>query len=107
MRHDVFAQLLARYSDFKKRTSAGIDTATVNAQLSRDFEKKWTKPDGRVSMVPGKEVLAQINHHLQETCGVTLTDASIAVQFKRNTLPDDLLALLDMLKLFSESEAPE
>ena len=38
-RHDVFAQLLARFTDFKKRSAAHLDHATVAAELSREFER--------------------------------------------------------------------
>ena len=107
LRHDVFAQLLARFAEFKKRTAGGIDSASVNAQLSREFEKRWSQPSGRVAMVPGKDVLAAVNHRLQEICGVTLTDGGIASQFTERTLPNDLLSLLEMLQKFSEAQVSE
>jgi hypothetical protein len=107
MRHEVFAQLLARYSDYKKRTAAGLDPATVNAQLSRDFEEKWSRLDSRRAMVPGKEVLARVNHCLQDACGLTLTDGLIANQMSRATVPDDLIALMEALQDFSRRNAPD
>lgn len=100
-RHDVFAQLLARYSEFKKRTAGHLDPATVNAKLSREFEQEWAKPGGREIMVPGKEVLAKLNIQLQDCCGITITDAQIARHFSRSSLPADLTALFDMLIEFS------
>jgi predicted ATPase len=106
MRHDVFAQLLARYTEFKKRTEPSIDFATLNAQLSREFEKKWALPDGRVLIVPGKDVLAQINRKLQDGYGISLTDGSIANQLTRQNLAGDLVELLEALKQFSETESP-
>lgn len=107
VRHEVFAQLLARYSDYKRRTAGHLDAATVNAQLSRDFERKWSEPEGRATMVPGKEVLASVNQRLQNDCGVALSDGLIASKFSRHTVPEDLLALLEMLRGFSQTEAPE
>lgn len=107
VRHEVFAQLLARYSDYKRRTAGHLDAATVNAQLSRDFEHKWSQPEGREAMVPGKEILADLNSKLQEDCGVTLSDGLIASKFSHHTIPKDLSNLLEMLHEFSHMEAPE
>jgi hypothetical protein len=106
-RHDVFAQLLARFSEFKKRSAAHLDQATVNAELSRDFERRWSEPDGRESMVPGKEVLGRLNAKLQDEYGVTITDGQIAAQFSRNTTPADVADLLEMLQRFSATDPPE
>jgi hypothetical protein len=89
------------------RQSASIDQATVNAELSRDFERRWSEPGGRETLAPGKEVLARLNAQLQEQYGVTVTDAQIASQFTRTALPADLVELLEMLRQFSTAEPPE
>jgi energy-coupling factor transporter ATP-binding protein EcfA2 len=107
LRHEVFAQLLRQYSDFVKRTSPGIDGATVTERFSRDFEDKWRQPAMRLAMVPGKEVLARVNHTLQDGCGVTLTDALIANQMRRASVPADFLSLLEMLDDFGRLRAPD
>lgn len=106
-RHDVFAQLLARFQDFKKRNAAYLDQATVNAELSREFERRWAELGGRESLVPGKEVLAELNAKFQEQLGVTLTDGQIASQFNRATLAADLTNLLEMLHSFGLTDPPE
>lgn len=107
VRHDVFAQLLARYSEFKKRTGSGLDQATVAAKVSKEFEQRWSEPGGPESMAPGKEILAQLNKELQKICGVALTDAQIANQFNKLQVPTDLLCLLETLDRFGCTEAPE
>lgn len=105
LRPEVFAQKLARFTEYKKRTSPGIDLATINAQVMREFEELWKSPAGRIGLVPGKEVLAKLNGRLQDMLGVTLTDASVASQFTRAAIPEDLLQLLEMLERFSRAEA--
>ncbi|UXZ34913.1 AAA family ATPase [Cupriavidus gilardii] len=107
VRHEVFAQLLARYSEFKKRTAGNLDSATINAKLSREFEDRWSQRGGREAMVPGKEILTNLNRQLQELCGVTLTDGVIANHFSRETIPEDLLHLLDFLHAFGQMAAPD
>jgi len=107
LRHEVFAQLLKQYSDFQKRTVPGVDPATVTGTFSREFEGKWGRPDARVAMVPGKEVLARVNHALQDACGLTLTDALIANQMRRASVPSDFLSLLEMLDEFGRLSTPD
>lgn len=106
-RHDVFAQSLARFQDFKKRTAAHLDQATVNAELSKKFEQRWKEEGGPESLVPGKEVLAKFNAKVQELVGVTLTDAQVASQFNKTPLDSDLAGLLAMLDAFGAKEPPE
>jgi len=106
-RHEVFAQQLARYSDFMKRNSGNLDPATVNARFSKEFERRWALPEERLAMVPGKEVLAHLNRKLQERYGIAVTDAQIASRFTRVKLPPDLAQLLDMLDKFSRTLAGE
>jgi predicted ATPase len=106
-RHDVFAQLLARFTDFKKRSAAHLDHATVAAELSREFERKWSESGGPEAMVPGKDVLAKLNSKLQEELGVTVTDAQICSQFTRATVPSDVKELLDMLDAFGKADPPD
>jgi len=106
-RHDVFAQLLARFTDFKKRNAAHLDQATVAAELSRDFERRWSEPGGPEAMVPGKDVLAKLNSKLQDELGATITDAQVCSQFTRATVPSDVKELLDMLDAFGVAEPPD
>jgi predicted ATPase len=106
-RHDVFAQLLARFQDFKKRTASHLDPATVNAELSKEFERRWKEAGGPETLVPGKEVLAKFNAKIQDLVGVTLTDAQIASQFSKIPIAADLAGLLAMLDAFGSKEPPE
>lgn len=106
LRHEVFAQLLRQYSDFMKRTMSSIDSATVTEAFSREFEGKWGRPEARIAMVPGKEVLARVNQIFQNDCGLTLTDALIANQMRRASVPSDFLSLLEMLDDFGRLPAP-
>jgi energy-coupling factor transporter ATP-binding protein EcfA2 len=106
-RHDVFAQRLARYTDFKKKTESSLDAATVNLQFSRAFEDSWGQIGGREMIVPGKDVLAKINRELQAGWNISLSDGLIANQFTKNNLADDFLTLLETLKRFSEVSPPD
>lgn len=106
-RHDVFAQRLARFQDFKKRTASHLDSATVNAALSKEFEQRWNEAGGPEALVPGKEVLARLNSKLQDLVGVTISDSQIASQFTKTSMPSDFGELLTMLDRFGMTDPPE
>jgi predicted ATPase len=106
-RHDVFAQRLARFQDFKRRTASHLDSATVNAALSKEFEQRWNEAGGPEALVPGKEVLARLNSKLQDLVGVAISDSQIASQFTKAAMPSDLGELLSMLDGFGMTDPPE
>lgn len=106
-RHDVFAQKLAKYSEFKKRTGSSLDQATINSNYLKEFEKEWGERDGSKNMAPGKEILAKFNSILQKQDSITVTDGQIASSFTHETLPEDLKILLDLLQDFSAKTSLE
>lgn len=106
-RHEVFANLLAWQSEFRRRATPGLDLTALNEGISRTFEKRWAEPGGSVAMVPGKEVLSRLNALLIEQCGVTVTDAEVAAQIRRSEMAPDLVHLIEVLARFSDEAVPE
>lgn len=103
VRHEVFAQLQARETEFMRKKSPHLDQATVTADVSRRFELEWAQPERRLSMVPGKEVLAKVNAALQTSVGVSVSDSQIAAQFRANEIHADIRSLVEELASFGET----
>lgn len=97
VKHEVFAQLQAREFDFRRRKCPGLDQATVTAQVSKWFEERWATEEGRLALVPGKEVLARINSALQTSVGISVSDSQIAVQFRAEEVHPEIRSLIDDL----------
>lgn len=100
VKHEVFAQIQARESEYKRRKNPGIDQATITAEVSKRFEELWVTEEARVALVPGKEVLARINSVLQDAVGVSVSDGQIAAQFHASEVPPDIANLINELTSF-------
>jgi hypothetical protein len=104
VRHDVFAQIQAREVEFVRKKNSYLDMATITADISKRFEVLWESSDGRLSVAPGKEVLARVNTRLQASVGVSVSDGQIAVQFRSYEVHSDIRDLVEELSSFSASE---
>jgi energy-coupling factor transporter ATP-binding protein EcfA2 len=101
MRDGVLSQIMARRSDYLRST--GRDLADINRDTIAWFNLQWNDLTGRLSIVPGKEVLRALRTHLQEHFGVSLTDSRIVESMRRDDIPDDLQELLQTLDKFRQS----
>jgi hypothetical protein len=106
VRHATFAQLQARELEYRKRRNSGLDQATITAAFVKLFENEWATEDGRIALVPGKEVLAKLNSQLQAVAGVSVSDGQIAQQFRTSEIPVDIQALVEGLVEFCNQEPP-
>lgn len=92
------AQYLARR--LKSRASFGEDPATLIARHSDDFDRLWSTADGRLSVVPGKQVLSSINHYLGAELHVSISAAAIIDAMPAVEVPAEISELLDALDSF-------
>ena len=104
VRHNVFAQIQAREVEFVRENAPHLDVATITAGISKRFELSWGCPDGRLSLVPGKEVLASVNTRLQATAGISASAGQIAVNFRLSEVHPDISGLVEELASFGASE---
>jgi energy-coupling factor transporter ATP-binding protein EcfA2 len=101
MRDFVLSQIMARRWDHLR--SSGRDLADVNRDTIASFNQLWNDSAGRLSIVPGKEVLRALRSDLQENFGVSLTDSRVVESMRRDDIPDDLRELLRTLDSFRQS----
>ena len=64
------------------------------------YEAEWGRFQERLTLVPGKEVLAALNSHLQQNYGITVTSSSIIDSFVRSEIPKDMLTLVEQIDQF-------
>ncbi|MDR7224366.1 AAA family ATPase [Aminobacter aminovorans] len=98
MKSDVLSQLMARRNEFLRKK--GEDESTIYKVMLGSFETRWANIDTRMAMVPGKEVLRQFRQRIQDTHGVTLTDARIVDAMNRDEIPSEMATLLRDLDQF-------
>jgi len=107
VKHDVFAQLQARESEYRRRKNPSLDQATITAEVSKRFEQLWATDQGRLALVPGKDVLAGFNSALQASVGVSVSGGQIAAQFQLSEVPADIRGLVAELAKFVASMPPD
>ncbi len=54
-------------------------------------------------VVPGKELLSQLNRQLQEDCSVTITPIAIVNAMNPDEVPDDIASLLTKVEAFRKA----
>jgi hypothetical protein len=102
LRHDVFAQLQAKESEYIRRKSPHLDQATITADISKKFDQRWNKVDERLTLVPGKDVLSQINARLEKLVGISVSDVLIAQQLLVAEIHPDIKNLIELIAAFAK-----
>ena len=67
----------------------------------------WGDEEGRLTLVPGKDVLARVNTGLLSLVGVSVSARQIAQQFRAAEIHADIRSLVDGLAGFSTTSARE
>lgn len=100
LKSNVLSQILARHLDSSKKAQPGLDAATTNQQVIEAFDVTWSNPIARLTIVPGKEVLARLNTRLQNLAQVSISDVQVATLFTKDEIPSDLRDLIEALEKF-------
>ena len=102
MRHKVEARYLARSRPFEKGKTPALDESTIDEQLMTEFDQLWSDSEKRSLLVPGKEVLAALNTHLQDAYGITVSTSLIIECFRKDDIPDEMVKLIEEIDKFRQ-----
>jgi hypothetical protein len=102
LKAETQSQFIAKRVDYFRRTS-GLDTSTVTMQGIEKFEQDWSSAERRLSILPGKAVLAALRERVSAAYAVNLTDHRIVNSFELSEIPGDLVRLVEQLDLFRKS----
>jgi energy-coupling factor transporter ATP-binding protein EcfA2 len=100
MKQRVGAQFLAKRTQFEKAKHPAHDYATINERLLNEFETQWASWDSRKLIVPGKELLAELNKHLQSRYHVSVTSLGIATCMEPSDISDEIQELIEAIDRF-------
>ena len=100
LRLRINSQFLPRRTEFEKAKNPGLDATTISQRLLEEFEQIWGDLSKRLKVVPGKEILSQLNKHLQGRYKVTLTPASIIKAMLADEIPEEIVELIRKLEDF-------
>ena len=100
LKSKISGHFLSNRSTYEKSKNPGIDQATINQHLLEEFEDIWNSLSQRLEIVPGKEILSQLNKYLQENYKVTLSLTAIVNAMNPGEVCQEIRSLLDKLDDF-------
>lgn len=100
LKSKVSGQFLSSRSSYEKIKNSSLDQATINQRLLDEFEEIWSNLHRRLEIVPGKEILSQLNAQLQERYKVTLSVTTIIGMMRPEEVPKEIIKLIDELDSF-------
>ena len=98
----VLSQFIASRVQFVRQAASKESSATINQKAVEEFESNWSEGLRRMlQLVPGKNALSEVNQHLQELYGVSVSHASIIESFRVDEVPNEMRDLLNDLSDFT------
>jgi len=94
LRDHVEGQLVARAL---KEAPSGVDAATTTTKVLSELRDRWTYPEERIGLIPGKQAIARLNERLHRAGHRTVTARKIAARIDLDTIPEmrDVLIRID------------
>lgn len=107
LKSKISGHFLSKRSTYEKKKRPGVDQATINQILLEKFEEIWVSLSKRLEIIPGKEILAQLNQEFQERYKVTLSVAQIINAIHPEEIPGEIKNLIENLDKFRKLEVPD
>jgi DNA anti-recombination protein RmuC len=99
-KREIESQFVTRYADSVRTRDPRIDRVTANLEAMAAFDEEWSELGTRLKVVPGKQILSDLNTFLQEKYSITLTAPAIISGMIERDVPKELLDLLRNLDAF-------
>lgn len=93
----VQARIVSAQQQFERTRRSASDPVTISQAAMDEFDRKWATPEGRLAMVPGKELFSALNAHLQEAYHIAISPSLVVECFQRDQVAAQLRALLEKL----------
>ncbi|MCW5705163.1 MAG: hypothetical protein KIT82_21590, partial [Bradyrhizobium sp.] len=99
-KHETHSQIASQRAAFLQRSRTKLDASTIHKETAVAFERGWRDLDTRLTMLPGKEFIAQLSARLQKTKGFSITVNMLVDEMSISEVPADLKAILAKLDDF-------
>lgn len=100
LKSKISGQFLSKRAQYEKSKNPSLDQATINQRLLEEFEEVWGNLGRRLEIVPGKDILSNLNKYLQDRYKVTLSAAAIISAMRPEEVPDEIRNLIEKLDNF-------
>lgn len=103
----VYSQYLSEARSFERINSPTQHESEVSERIIGWLDKEWIDRDARLSLIPGKDALSELNQKIQDELGVNITPAGIVEAMTLDEIPAAMKALIDTLEDFASHKAAE
>lgn len=100
LKNKVRGQFLSKRTKYEQIKNPNLDGATINLRILDEFDNIWSTLSGRLKIVPGKEILSNLNNYLQEKCCITLSPGVIITEMTPDEVSQDIRSLIEQLDSF-------
>jgi hypothetical protein len=107
MKSEVSGELVGKALEFSNRQRTGDSASTVTSRVLEAFERRWASVESRLELLPGKQILTELNKRLQSEYSIALTTTTIIRETRPDEVPQDLNSLLRELDSFRTRSPPE
>lgn len=105
MRNKISGQFLSKRMEYERSKQPGLDNATINQRLLEEFDNVWSNLSSRMKVVPGKDILSNLNNYLQGKYVVTLSPGAIIAEMKPEEVSPEICHLIEQLDNFRAQNA--
>ena len=102
LKHDVQGQLIEKHAAFTRKS--GKATATAAKEITRQFDARWSSLEGRIELVPGKEVLSRLNTRLRRDCDAEVSRARLIASMTLDDYPSEIRRIVRQLNRLAERQ---
>lgn len=102
LKEDLFGQWYHQRSHSFKTLNKSIDDKSITSKLFKEFNDNWINLDYRLKLIPGKELLANLNTFLQAKYSIVLTPHSIIEAMNFDEIPSEIKSIIKEIDLFSK-----
>lgn len=99
-KHDTHSQIATHRAKFFQTTGSRLDPSTILRQANESFDRDWADIDRRLTMLGGKDFIAQLSARLQKTKNFSLTINMLIDEMSASDVPADLVQILRRLNDF-------
>jgi hypothetical protein len=103
----VLSQYTERYKAYERETGSRKHEATLIEEALNEFEGRWSDPELRLEMIPGKEALAWLNSEIQTLYKISISVASIVEVMRSDEVPAEMRDLVDQIERFASASPPD
>jgi predicted ATP-dependent endonuclease of OLD family len=106
-KNQVQSRIVSARQQYERESRSTLNPVTISEAAMNEFDGKWATVDGRMKIVPGKEVFSALNVYLQAKYKISLNPIFVVESFNREEINPNIIILLNKLDEIRKQNAPD